>query len=184
MEQSLSGFLFFLLHHSTIFVMVPKRSRMSKDEDDPGPDWEIVPNSQESSDDDFEDVATKLSDLLTSFTQSQHPSLPNLIKNSPDWWKWHVGCRAKEIWLPSNHEKSISSSSKRLKGKSWFKLNNVIETPTSNLYQSVRSSSDVSNSDDTPNSLMKVRLYPTKPQLKLLNKIFGTHRVIYNKLVE
>lgn len=31
---------------------------------------------------------------------------------------------------------------------------------------------------------MKVKLYPTKGQKELMNKMFGTHRAIYNKLVE
>ncbi|KAF1790796.1 Transposase, putative, helix-turn-helix domain [Phytophthora cactorum] len=36
----------------------------------------------------------------------------------------------------------------------------------------------------TPNSVMKIKLYPTPEQKVWLKKMFGTHRAIYNKLVE
>ncbi|KAF1325864.1 hypothetical protein FI667_g8954, partial [Globisporangium splendens] len=105
------------------------------------------------------------------------------MKDVPDWWEWLVGARAKEIWLPSDQDKSSPVLSKRLKGKSWFTLNSAIETPAAKT-ASQSSSPTTVDSEKTPNSMLKVRLYPTNLQAKLLNKMFGTHRAIYNKLVE
>ena len=96
-----------------------------------------------------------------------------------------MAARAREIWLPSDQEKSSPARSKRLKGKSWFTLNNTIERPAAkSTSQPKRQDPVPSDSEKTPNSTIKLRLYPTKPQVKLLNKMFSIHRAIYNKVVE
>jgi putative transposase len=105
------------------------------------------------------------------------------MEERPEWWKRPVGKRAEEAWLPSVQDNSSSARSRALKAKSWFELNNVIEK-SSKPSQSSQASLETSSTDETPNSLIKIRLYPTKAQRILLNKMFGTHRAIYNKLVE
>ncbi len=105
------------------------------------------------------------------------------MADRPEWWDDPVNLRARETWLPSVQDNMSSSRSRALKAKSWFQLNNVIEKP-SNSSSSQHEFSDESVTGDIPNSLIKIRLYPTKSQRTLLNKMFGTHRAIYNKLVE
>ncbi|KUF97690.1 hypothetical protein AM587_10003926 [Phytophthora nicotianae] len=99
----------------------------------------------------------------------------------PDWWKASVGRRAGETCLPLAQDDRSRARTKGIKQKSWFQLNNVIEKESR---PSSPSSSEASNPGETPNSVIKIRLYPTNPQKILLNKMFGTHRAVYNKLVE
>lgn len=146
-------------------------------------------------------------------------SLPTLVpvstttnKDSPNWWKWYVGNRSEELWLPSKTDfcdLGMSSSPrcvKNIMSKSWFTLKNIMTARTPKMWrpknskriscQSLTSSlpdemgkrqeclDDLDESKKSPNSVMKVKLYPTKSQKRLLNKMFGSHRAIYNKLVE
>ncbi|KAF4031365.1 Helix-turn-helix domain [Phytophthora infestans] len=43
---------------------------------------------------------------------------------------------------------------------------------------------DSGKNKESPNSVIKIKVYPTKEEKTLLTKMFGTHRAIYNKLVE
>ena len=130
----------------------------------------------------------------------------------PDWWKWYVDNRSQELWLPSKIDYldlDMNSSKKCVKNiayKSWFTLTNNhqsipmktwkqqsykrISYPSSmsslpeEMEKKQESSEDLEKTKVKPNSVLKIKLYPTNTQKVLLNNMFGTHRAIYNKLVE
>lgn len=132
-------------------------------------------------------------------------------QGSPDWWKWYVGNRSEGLWLPSETDSCASDTNssrkcvKSMESKSWFTLTNTTVNKnqrtwkrknfkrtscpslTSSLPDETEKNQECSNvldgSKESPNSILKIRLYPTRAEKDQLRKMFTTHRKIYNKLV-
>ena len=132
---------------------------------------------------------------------------------SPSWWNESAVEKSREWWLPTETDCSDSDTNfskkcvKSMRVPSWFTAtvtNYPISTATkilksfkkiscpsltSSLPAGTENGPALSNVKGTslkkkhPNSLIKVRVYPSTHQKILLNKLFSCHRRVYNKII-
>ena len=127
-------------------------------------------------------------------------------KDSPNWWNEFVIERSKKSWLPTRTVSSDSASSSSSKSvdytglKSWFGAKITSPIPSTKSLKKTSSAlltslspretaSDPQRSGKKepkpePNSIKKIRLYPSENQKSKLCQIFDGNRWAYNILVE
>lgn len=134
-------------------------------------------------------------------------------KDSPKWWNEFVGEISQELSLPTKIDScdlATTYSNKyveKITAKSWFTVKNMNyltlqERKKLENYKKIYSQLSMSSlleemekeqvslkkkekdSKEAPNSLMKIKLYPTQNQKEKLNELFGAQRKVYNTIIE
>lgn len=110
-----------------------------------------------------------------------------LISN---WWTDSIKKLSENVWLPDN-KISFKSNIECLKeckstmgNNTWFSIKSN-STPYEPINPPItKYVSTVNTTKSTPNGIMKIRLYPTQHQKKVLQNMFDANRYSYNKVIE
>ena len=141
------------------------------------------------------------------------PDLTLNEKDFPKWWNEFVEEISQELWLPTKIDSCdlgttySNKSAKKITAKSWFTVKKTNysmfqEKKKQESYKKIYSLLSMSLSQEEmvkeqdslkkkerdskvePNSLMKIKLYPTQNQKQKLNELFGAQRKVYNTIIE
>ena len=132
----------------------------------------------------------------------------DLITSEEDfanWWNESVGEKSKKLWLPTKTDwsdsatNSLNSSVRNMRSQSWFGAKVKTSKMSGETIKNCKKTSLVSSTSlslgetgselessekPEPNSLRKIRIYPTKHQHNKLNQVFDANRWAWNILVE
>jgi IS605 OrfB family transposase len=114
-------------------------------------------------------------------------NIPDLIINNPVlscWWNSSITELSSKTWMPDTSTKCIEKCLPTMGSNTWF---SVVSTQSTNIPKRVckRSYTDTLNSNsNTPNGIMKIRLYPNQHQKNVLQQMFDANRYSYNKIIE
>jgi len=119
-------------------------------------------------------------------------NIHELIINNPvlsRWWNTSVETLSNNTWLPGNIATGSSTSCLKeclpnMGSNTWF---SVTSTQSVNIPNRIlkRPYTDTLHSDaNSPNGVMKIRLYPNQHQKNILQQMFDANRYSYNKVIE